>query len=245
MTFSAMKNRARLSLENRWGQAIGGTALVFSCLCLNAVLCFGVESLAFGHLYRLTLQLLLLCGSSVFLLVLMQGQEAWRLDVIGRKPFAHRRIRFWLAPKQCVKVIALHLLVLIRKIAWTALLLPGGIMLYVASRQCEIGTVNRVFWLGGAISFTVGCVFWFCAIQRYAVCRLLLTVMPSMKIRQAIRESVRLMQGKCWNLVRYRISFLPWWISCVTIVSAFYVIPFYAQSVTLYRYRLLQNKSVP
>lgn len=249
MTFSAIKNRARISLENRWGSTVGGTALIVLLMCINTAICRllrvpGIER-------RLTVELNIALLSVLFLLTALlffaiaQAGLAWRYALVSREALPTQRVRFWLMPRNCMKLFALRILILILKIMWLSLTLPGGVMLYAAMRTPRTEILRLILFCGGSVCFVTGLFFWLCAIQRYSMCRLLLVLNPKIKVVETVRQSIRQTNGKCLNMVCFRCSFLPWWISCLSVISIVYVIALYTQAMTYYQYRLLLNSSVP
>lgn len=59
---------------------------------------------------------------------------------------------------------------------------------------------------------------------------------PQMSVIDAIRDSVKMMQGHAWEFLSYKLSFLPWYLAAVVTFGAglLYIIPYRGISDTLF-----------
>lgn len=249
MTFTAVKNRARMCMENNRRSFFGETALIIVLLLSSGAAMWLIgkacDSYGLPQNLQLTAELAATVLIALFIAAVRQGQEAWRFRLLCRGDASAWQIAFWISGKRCIKAFALFLSVLFRKVLWLLLAVPGGLMLLAAWRMQQGDSLFMIFLAGGTVCFLTGVFFWLCIIQRYAMCRFLLALKPEMPRREAIRYSVRLMDGKCVKLLRFKASFLPWWISCVFLFSVFYVTAFYQQSLSVFKYQIVKNYTVP
>lgn len=79
-----------------------------------------------------------------------------------------------------------------------------------------------------------GLFFYFLFTQRYSKAWFYLASYRDFTAEDAIKESIRKTQNRLGEILIFKISFAPWFLLCVGILPAFYVIPYYEQSVTCY-----------
>ncbi len=77
-----------------------------------------------------------------------------------------------------------------------------------------------------------GLVFWLIFIQRYSKSVFYLACYKDFTAVDAIRESVRKSKNSMTEIFLFKLSFAPWLLLCLLVLPAFYVIPYYKQSVT-------------
>lgn len=77
-----------------------------------------------------------------------------------------------------------------------------------------------------------GIVFWLVFIQRYSKSMFYLACYKDFTAADAINESVRKSKNRMAEIFLFKLSFAPWLLLCLLILPAFYVIPYYKQSVT-------------
>lgn len=77
-----------------------------------------------------------------------------------------------------------------------------------------------------------GFVFWLIFIQRYSKSMFYLACYKDFTAADAISESVRKSKNSMAEIFLFKLSFAPWLLLCLLILPAFYVIPYYKQSVT-------------
>ncbi len=80
----------------------------------------------------------------------------------------------------------------------------------------------------------VGFVFYLVFIQRYSKSWFYLASYGDFSASDAINESVRKTQGKLLETFIFKLGFLPWFLLCVAVIPAFFVVPYYKQSVTCF-----------
>ena len=79
-----------------------------------------------------------------------------------------------------------------------------------------------------------GFVFWLIFIQRYSKSMFFLACYKDFTPGDAIRESVRKTKENSVDIFLFKLGFLPWFLLCLLVLPAFYVIPYYKQSVTCF-----------
>lgn len=98
------------------------------------------------------------------------------------------------------------------------------------------GTVSLraafVFFSGMFILTLAGFGFYLVFIQRYSKAWFYLACYKDFSVSDAILESTKRTKGKYADILFFKLGFVPWFLLCVLIFPAFYVIPYYKQSTT-------------
>lgn len=135
------------------------------------------------------------------------------------------------------KSVALNIILFALKTFWfsvfEALPVLGGMILYFQIKK-EPMSVRAVcaFSAGIAVLALIGFAFYSVFIQRYSKSVFYLACYRNFSPLDAIRESVRKTQGICGDILLFKLGFLPWFLLCIAILPALYVIPYYKQSLT-------------
>lgn len=85
---------------------------------------------------------------------------------------------------------------------------------------------------GISAAFLIGLFFYFLTVQRYSKAMFFLICYENLSVIDAIKESVRKTKNKCTEILIFKLSFLPWFLLCIAVVPALFVIPYYKQSIT-------------
>jgi|GEM_PF-837492 len=107
------------------------------------------------------------------------------------------------------KALVLQLVVEIKKLMWTAFLCGGPVLaiMFMNPRDPSYAAQLIIFslWMivGYILAFTMG--------GKYYAAFYLISQSPEMKIRAAIRESARMMRGRLWEFLLYKLSFVFWY----------------------------------
>lgn len=147
--------------------------------------------------------------------------------------FKGKGIGFSGAAKSFVLTVYLFGLKLFWLSVFEALPLLGGMILYFQIKKKPM-SVRAVcaFSAGIAALALIGFVFYSVFIQRYSKSLFYLACYRNFSPADAIRESVRKTQGICGDILLFKLGFLPWFLLCIGILPALYVIPYYKQSLT-------------
>lgn len=190
---------------------------------------------------------ILIC-SCIFALMLYSsasvGEQAFYTGRMRQKRNSLKRFFFWFRPEKSFKAFKVKSLIFILKSLWSiVLLLPftaiasfilsvafsGGIEVYLLlSLSC-----------GAVILLIIGLIFRFIIIQRYFLAEYLIAENPSLEPLQCILQSKNLLEGHIFRIIKFKLSFLPLFISCILLLPAIFVYPHYKQSRTLVAKELL------
>ncbi len=93
---------------------------------------------------------------------------------------------------------------------------------------------SAVFFFGMLVISLIGFFFYSVFIQRYSKSIFFLACYKDFTVSDAISESIKRTKDKNAEILFFKLGFLPWLLLCIGISPAFFVIPYYKQSVTCY-----------
>lgn len=136
-----------------------------------------------------------------------------------------------------LKAFLLGVLIVTLKILWFfALQIPFiAAASYFAYLLMDGLPQNIIFiFVGGCLAlFLIGSFFWFCIVQRYTAARY---IFASSKLPSAfgvIKQSTDTMKGRCLKTAFFKLSLIPWIVSCLFLIPIPYVLPYYKMSTAV------------
>lgn len=203
-----------------------------------------------GWRYAATVLLFLLAALSLLVLPpLALGREAWFWQRSAREYESFTYAFTWY--RRMGRAIALHLLRWLIRLGASALfLLPAVICTLAALYLYWSGTTFftlAVLTATAAALWGTGVVFTTLFLQRFFLAPYLLARDGETGARDALRESARIMDACMMrgNTAKMKLSFLPWFLSCLLILPVLYVYPYYKQSCACYARHILNNEQTP
>lgn len=127
---------------------------------------------------------------------------------------------------------------------YTLTLLPAvatAFICYTLLKRSASAAVIYALAVCTAVLSAIGLVFAFIIMQRYALSYAFIFENPSLKARQAVKESKKIMFTNEKKLAALKLSFSAWFLSCIFILPIFYVAPYYKLSVCAFSRRLYFN----
>ncbi|MBP3442635.1 MAG: DUF975 family protein [Clostridia bacterium] len=166
------------------------------------------------------------------------GEQAFYGGRMRKKNNCFKRFIFWFNPEKSLKAFTLKLLLFTLKSMWSIIfLLPFTITAAFIFAVAFSGGIEVYLLLslacGALILLITGLVFRFIFIQRYFLAEFLLTEDPSLKPVQCIKQSKNIIDGHIFRVIRFKLSFLPLFLSCILIIPSVFVYPHYKQSRTI------------
>lgn len=151
----------------------------------------------------------------------------------GRNQFGKPEMSFGDALKACELSVRLFFL----KLFWFAVfeavpLMAGAAFIYHNYYNAVSLRAAYAVLTGLSVLAAAGLIFYFVFIQRYSKAWFFLACYGDFTAGDAIKESVRKTQNKLAYIFFFKLSFAPWFLLCIGILPAFYVVPYYKQSVT-------------
>jgi len=174
------------------------------------------------------------------------GREAWYFGGADARKRSWARVLFWLQPRWAFKATRFVLALRLRKLLWAALYFtPGGFLLGGTLWQANLGEIDLALFLaaagGGTVLLAIGLGFYAATVQRYALVLPILAKQPRCKLRNALRLSAARTNGRCAALLRYQLSFLPWYLLCLLIIPLPFAAPYLIQARACRHAELLQG----
>lgn len=91
--------------------------------------------------------------------------------------------------------------------------------------------------------FILGVIFSLAAFQKFAFLDETATLNSSLSATETIKFLNRSDAKQCFKLLKFKLSFVFWFLLCVFIIPAFFVFPYYRRSMSLYAKQTLKIKS--
>lgn len=163
------------------------------------------------------------------------GEKAWYNGVTANKANYSRRLFFWFRPKNSFRALRFHFSLFFIKLSLAILFfLPGIILLWSIYYLSGTGGLELYIFISlaaGSLIFGIsGLIFYFVAVQRYFIAEYLFSSDPRLGVFTAINQSKNLLDGHIFEIVKFKLSFLPWFFGCLAVIPAFYFIPYYKES---------------
>lgn len=208
------------------------TALSFGAIFVSEL--FGGSSVAVTLICAGVLMLFCVISVLVYSSVSV-GEKAWYGGITADKKNYRKRLYFWFRPKNSFRALRFCALLASVKLMWAAVfLLPSAIVLWSIYYLSGTGGLELYLFLslsgGFVLLFISGLIFYFISVQRYFLSEYLFSSNPRLGAWTAIKQSKNLLDGHIHEIVRFKLSFLPWFFGCALIVPAFYFIPYYKES---------------
>lgn len=243
MKNKALKKESKIILKGKTKQAILISLFVIMFMLFSTLLCAGI--IFFGNLFsdnspliNAAIIVLLLIISVPALFVYSSasvGEKAWYNGITENKSNYIKRLFFWFKPKYSYRALKFHLILFIIKSFWATLyFLPAAILLWSIYYLSGTGGIEYYLFIslsvGSVLLFLCGAIFYLISIQRYFLAEYLYSSNPRLGAIVSIRQSKNLLDGHILEIVKFKISFIPKLLSCILIVPAFFVIPYYKET---------------
>ena len=235
---SRIKLSARSALCGAYGKilpllCVNLTALIVFSLCNGILNGFfaGEDNGAFAAVAVITLPVSVAVISPVSLAL----QIKHLLLARGTRYGAKQQIGFNGGLKACDLSVRLFVIRTFWLLFFEAIPVSLWLMLLFQIRITDV-SVNAAFTVtaGLVVLGITGLVFWLIFIQRYSKAMFFLACYKDFTPADAIRESVRKTKACAAEIFLFKLSFLPWFLLCLLVLPAFYVVPYYKQSVTCF-----------
>lgn len=182
-----------------------------------------------------------ICVSALVLILSVILSSAFRLSLQKRMLMLASNVRVFkgkgIGVSGTLKSVALNVILFGIKLFWFGVfeILPvlGGMILWFQIKKEPI-SVKAVcaFSVGITALAIIGFAFYLVFIQRYSKSMFYLACYRNFSPFDAIRESIKKTQGISGDILLFKLGFLPWFVLCIAVLPALYVIPYYRQSLT-------------
>lgn len=224
----------------------------------------GIQDISDSGLPNITpLSLLIsLCFTAILFLImspLILGMTEWYWNMTNGEPSEIGDIFGWYGSlKLYGKSLLLRINVGVRKLLWGLITcgIPAAIVAAGEYYLLKVNTNSRTLsgtdmqnlLFGGILAFfgatlMLGGIFLYVyIISRYILANFLLVEDNSRKIGNVVRDSIKYTKTYRWELTKFVLSFAGWFISCIAILPALYVIPYFSSSITVYSKHIIYEK---
>lgn len=153
----------------------------------------------------------------------------------GKGGFLMPAIGFSDALKACELSVRLFFLKLFWFCVFEFLPIISAVIFVVCNSRNAVSLRAAYAVFGGVFCLAVtGLVFYFVAVQKYSKSWFFLACYSDFTAADAIKESIRKTQNKLAEIFFFKLGFAPWFLLCIGILPALFVVPYYKQSVTCY-----------
>ena len=231
---SRIKLSARASLNGSQTKIIPYVAVIMLLLTVFSLCNYAMNFISFSRYFSvvspaLTLLLSLAAIAPLRLklqikhLLLARGNKNPQKAIIGVSGIL----------KSCEMCVCLFFL----KLFWLAVfeaipIISSAIFIRHNIRNAVSLKAAFVFFSGMIILSIAGFGFYLLFTQRYSMSMFYLACYKDFTVTEAISESVKRTKEKCADILFFKLGFVPWFLLCALIFPAFFVIPYYKQSVT-------------
>ena len=243
MKTGIIKKESKTIIKGKRRQALSIVLFnLFFCAAMTA-LSYGIIVLsdrfsAVGLPVGITVAIILVIISLVTLCVYSSvsvGEKAWYNGVTANKANYSRRLFFWFRPKNSFRALRFHFSLFFIKLSLAILFFLPCISLiwsiYYLSGTGGLELYLFISLAAGSLIFGIsGLIFYFVAVQRYFIAEYLFSSDPRLGVFTAINQSKNLLDGHIFEIVKFKLSFLPWFFGCLAVIPAFYFIPYYKES---------------
>lgn len=201
---------------------------IFFSLCNSAV---NFIPFSFGRYFFVIFPALtLLLSIAVISPLRLRLQIKHLLLARGIKPSQGINMGFANAMKACEMSICIFFI----KLFWFAVFetVPVAATSVFLLRGTTSLRASFVFFSGMLILALASFGFYLIFTQRYSKAWFYLACYKDFTVSDAITESIKRTKGKYADILFFKLGFAPWFLLCALIFPAFYVIPYYKQSIT-------------
>ncbi len=134
-------------------------------------------------------------------------------------------------PKKALRALRFYTTINFYKALWLVyFLFPCALCvvcdIYVYNSYAVAPIIHIVLAVSISLLLSISIVMWRVSVARYSAAPYYFCLNPSMKVKEAIKKSIRFTDGFLTECVLLEYSLLGWILSCVLIVPLFYVIPY-------------------
>ena len=217
---------------------LGITTISYGAIRLSDSL-FGAEASPSGKLTAFIVTGFMLFILSVFALCVYSsasvGEKAWYSGVAAGKSNYKKRLFFWFKPTFSLRAFGFKLLLFCVKLLLTLIfMLPSAAVVWSIYYLARTGGLEVYLFIslagGGVLLALCGLIFRFIAVQRYFIAEYLFSSDPRLTPILALRRSRNLLDGHILEIVRFKLSFIPWYIACIGVLPLLYFLPYYKAS---------------
>lgn len=191
----------------------------------------------------LTVYSLIAVISLMMVIPLKLSGEVWFYESAKRNKPLLRKIFFSYKPFYFVKSILLSVSIFFIKLFWALMYCLPSIAFASYLYYClQSGISKTMFYLissATVLSLSCGLYFSFVTFQRYSLSYILLYENESAGIFEIIHLSTALMDKKCFDLAKLKLSFSLWFFLCPLVIPIFYIYPYYKLSVSYFLNKIL------
>lgn len=181
-----------------------------------------------------------------FMTPLQIGQAEWYWHLVDRKETPIGDVFGWYGSlKLYGKSLMLQIHILWRMLLWgiAVFAAPAALLVFYEWGLHEADTLfaDIIFGLG-ILLLVCASVIWIFLYMRYFLAPYLLVEDSTRKTNACVRTAARYSKGFYWEIVKFQLSFILWWLLCYLILPLFYVMPYYHASAAVFSRHIIYTQ---
>ncbi|GHU80561.1 hypothetical protein FACS1894191_6100 [Clostridia bacterium] len=272
--FKLLKQNSKLALKGSWGRAALVLIVFFTLVFLLAgIRQYALDvfigapgganpTMEAAPYYASSAEIVLLSVFSILTILLVfpleMGLLRWFFGLVhGGSPSVSEAFIFFEGIGKYIKAIGLYINIFVRSLLWAApfYAVPGAVM-WISGRLINGGMTlagnpglgPTLGTMGMALAFMLlflATIFYIICVNRYALAAYIYFDDMAAGIGAAIKISVRYSKGSRASLFLFQLSFIGWWLLCLLILPALYVLPYYFTSFAMYARYIIEKSGAP
>ncbi len=184
----------------------------------------------------------------LFITPLQTGQTEWYWELSGgKKPTVGMVFGWYGSFRFYLKSLLLQIHVLWRLILWALLVFaaPGALfaLYFLGLGGADTPVANLVFALGIVLFVCAAVLLWIISLRYFPACYLLVED-SRRRPNDCVRNAALCTKGFRFEIFKFQLSFIFWFLSCYLILPALYVMPYYyASSAVLARHIVFSGRA--
>lgn len=192
----------------------------------------------------------------LFVPPIIMGQAEWYWSLTDLNAKGIGEVFGWFGSLRLYfKSVALALLIFVRFLFWAILtcVLPAAMIAagyyYFYPENIKVITLNTFYFvmlvIFGSVLLLSGILLLCFIMMRYFLCVFLLVEDNKRNLREVIKTSLRYTKKFRWEIYKFFLSFIFWFISCYFILPMFFVIPYFnASSSVLAKHIIYTRRAI-
>lgn len=174
-------------------------------------------------------------GYSIIFSSYLVGKKAWYAGRMSKSKLGFKRMLFWFKLKYSFKAFRFKLILTFLKFVTVFILtFPSTLIINVTVILAFSGGIEAIIFIslliGGITLLLTGVMFAFTLNQRYFLAEYLYINNPRLSVIQTIKRSKNLLEGHIFEVVKFKLSFVPVFLTNILIIPIFFTVPYYKQS---------------
>lgn len=239
---------------------LGLTELDSAYRGLLSIPLMGADGLLNSDLRSFFIELVFTVLSFLIMAPLSLGLLEWYWNLTGGKPSGVGDIFAWYGSlRMYAKSLLLNLVVFVRSFLWQVLTLGAPIAMLAAAEYFSNGLtlsgslsaeqtqrllLAAILFLFGCLLLLGGVILLIYIMSRYLLAYFLVVEDSTRSVRAAVRDSIALSRPYRWEITKFVLSYIGWFISCMALLPILYVAPYFLSALSVFSKHIIYSQRV-